>query len=299
MEYVVKASHITKQFGHFKAVDDSSLTIKEGEIFGFIGRNGAGKTTFMKMLSGLTSPTSGEFEVFGAKGADIANQRNKIGNLIEAPGIYHKMTAKQNLHCKALAMGINKKGYEEELLKLVGLENVGRKKAGSFSLGMKQRLGIALAMVGNPKLLVLDEPINGLDPQGIVEIRETLNRLKNEKKMTIMISSHILEELSKVADTFCFIKNGRVVEQLSKEQLDQKNSSYVRIVSNDSNKVVNILGRMGITECRVEENGEVQVLQDLDKSAMMNKALMNEGIEVAEINVIHESLEEYFLEVTN
>ena len=192
-ELLLQTRNLTKQYGRQRAVDDVNMHIKKGAIYGFIGRNGAGKTTCHKMISGLSTPSYGEIEMFGYKGKDLQKVRSRVGCLIEAPGLYGNMSAYDNLNIKCKLTGIKKKGYIEELLKTVGLDTVGEKKTKHYSLGMKQRLGIALALVGEPDLLILDEPINGLDPQGIVEVRETIQKLAKERGMTICISSHILE----------------------------------------------------------------------------------------------------------
>lgn len=186
-ELLLETRNLTKQYGHHKAVDSVDMHIKKGAVYGFIGRNGAGKTTCLKMISGLSKPTCGEIEMFGYKGKDLSKVRSRVGCLIEAPGLYGNMTAYDNLNIKCKLFGIRKEGYIEEILRIVGLEDVGKKKTKHFSLGMKQRLGIALALVGEPDLLVLDEPINGLDPQGIAEIRDMIQRLQKERNMTIWI----------------------------------------------------------------------------------------------------------------
>ena len=186
-ELLLETRNLTKQYGHHKAVDSVDMHIKKGAVYGFIGRNGAGKTTCLKMISGLSKPTCGEIEMFGYKGKDLSKVRSRVGCLIEVPGLYGNMTAYDNLNVKCKLFGIRKEGYIEEILRIVGLEDVGKKKTKHFSLGMKQRLGIALALVGEPDLLVLDEPINGLDPQGIAEIRDMIQRLQKERNMTICI----------------------------------------------------------------------------------------------------------------
>jgi ABC-type multidrug transport system, ATPase component len=184
-ELLLQTRNLTKQYGRHRAVDDVNMHIKKGAIYGFIGRNGAGKTTCLKMISGLSTPSYGEIEMFGYKGKDLQKVRSRVGCLIEAPGLYGNMSAYDNLNIKCKLTGIKKKGYIDELLKTVGLDTVGEKKTKHYSLGMKQRLGIALALVGEPDLLILDEPINGLDPQGIVEVRETIQKLAKERGMTI------------------------------------------------------------------------------------------------------------------
>ena len=190
-EILLQTKALTKQYGHQKAVDNVDIHIKKGAIYGFIGRNGAGKTTCMRMIGGLAKPTSGEISMFGYTGKDLSKVRSRVGCLIEAPGVYPNMTAKENIEMKCRLFGISKKGYAEGILDKVGLLNVGKKKTKNFSLGMKQRLGIGMALVGEPDLLVLDEPINGLDPQGIAEVRDTIQNLCAQQDMTVFISSHI------------------------------------------------------------------------------------------------------------
>ncbi|MGN0370500.1 MAG: ABC transporter ATP-binding protein [Butyrivibrio sp.] len=221
MGYILSTENLTKEYHHFKAVDSVCLHINEGDIYGFIGRNGAGKTTTLKMICGLASPTSGTFSLFGEPYEVLAKNRvfAKVGSLIEEPGIYSDMSAFDNVYLKCICAGIKDKGYAMDLLRLVDLDRTGNKKTKGFSLGMKQRLGIALAMVGDPKLLILDEPINGLDPQGIMEIRETILKLNTEKKTTFIISSHILGELSKIATRYGIIDKGRLIKEFSAEEL--------------------------------------------------------------------------------
>lgn len=298
MEYVLKATDVSKHYGKQAAVDKVSLNIKKGEIFGFVGRNGAGKTSFMKIISGLSTPTSGEFELFGIAGSEMSKHKRRIGNLIENPGIFPNLTAEQNLKCKAIGMGISKPNYEKELLELVGLKDTGRKKVKNFSLGMKQRLGIALALVGEPDFLILDEPINGLDPQGIVEVRNILKKLRDEKNMTIMISSHILDELYKLADSFCFINKGRVIEQVTKEELEAKSTDYVRLIVDNVSKASTILENMGIQNYKVFDDKKFHLYEGLKDTGAINKNLVTNDILVEEIAVVNESLESYYLGLT-
>lgn len=298
MEYAITTNCLTKRYKRNVAVDSVSLHVKKGEIYGFIGRNGAGKTTCMKVICGLASPTAGEVSLFGRTGAQAAECFGKIGNLIENPGIYGNMTAEQNMEAKCILMGIQREGYVQELLKFVGLGDVGRKKAKQFSLGMRQRLGIALALVGEPEILVLDEPINGLDPQGIVEVRETLLRLKTEKNMTIMISSHILEELSKLADTYGIIDNGRLLQEISREELEEKCESFIRIRLDQPQTACTILEGMGISRMRIMDEHTLCVYERLEDSAWMNTALVRGGCSISEIVVIFGQLEDYYLQLT-
>lgn len=299
MEYVVDTWELTKQFGKMKAVDNVSLHIKRGEIYGFIGRNGAGKTTFMKMISGLSTPTSGELTLFGASGSGAAKYHNRIGNLIEQPGLYGGMTAKDNLHLKCLALGIHKTGYEEELLLTVGLENAGKKKVKQFSLGMKQRLGIAMALAGGPDLLILDEPVNGLDPQGIAEIRELLIKLKKEKNMTILISSHILEELYKVADTFGIIHKGVLIQELTKEELDEKCNDYTEVKTKDVEKACPVIEQMGYHDYQVIDMESIHIYDVVAGLGELNMELAKAGCMVESLQVVQDKLEDYFLNLTN
>ena len=297
MDYVVSTKGLTKIYGKHSAVENVSIHIKRGEIYGFIGRNGAGKTTFMKMITGLSTPTSGEISLFGSSGEAMKKQSKRVGNLIEDPGLYPQFSGYQNLKCKALALGIHKEGYIEELLATVGLEHAGKKKVKNYSLGMKQRLGIAMALVGGPDLLILDEPINGLDPQGIAEVRDILLRLRDEQNMTIMISSHILEELYKIADTFGIINKGTLIQELSKEELSEKCSDYIELRCDDVSKACPIVEGLGITNYKVVGNDTIYIYDEVESLGALNKALANGDVMVSLLNVVQEKLENYFLEL--
>ena len=287
-EMLLETRGLTKQYGHHKAVDSVSMHIKKGAIYGFIGRNGAGKTTCLKMISGLSKPTSGEIEIFGYKGKDLQKVRSRVGCLIEAPGLYGNMTAYENLNIKCKLLGIKKADYVEEILKTVGLEQVGRKKTKHFSLGMKQRLGIGLALVGEPDLLVLDEPINGLDPQGIAEVRDTIQRLQKERNMTICISSHILEELSKIATDYGIIHNGSLLQELTRDEL----------TLDDPKRAIPVLDAMGFTSYQVTDKEHIHIFERLSESASLNMELAKAGIPVKGISITSEELEAYFLNLT-
>lgn len=298
MEYAVNTNLLTKKFGQHIAVNQVNLHVKKGEIYGFIGRNGAGKTTCMKMLCGLAAPTAGEVSLFGKQGAQAKELYERIGNLIENPGLYPHMSASENLKCKCLALGIYKKGYIEEILAQVGLQEAGKKKVKKFSLGMKQRLGIGMALLGEPDLLILDEPINGLDPQGIVEVRETLKNLNQKKGMTIMISSHILEELHKVADTFGIIHNGELIQELSREELEEKCNNYIEITAEHTEHICTVLESMGIQNYKAVSSNVIQIYERLEESGWINMELAKQGCVIDAIRVAHEKLENYFLELT-
>ena len=298
MEYVLKTNGLTKQFGKHLAVNQVILHIKRGEIYGFIGKNGAGKTTFMKMASGLSSPSAGEMELFGAKGKEIAEYHSRIGNLIEAPGLYPGMTGAENLKCKIYALGIHKPGYEKELIELVGLAQTGKKKVKNYSLGMRQRLGIAMALIGEPDFLILDEPINGLDPQGMAEIRDMLIRLKEEKNMTIMVSSHILEELYKIADTFGIIHEGRLLQEISREELAAKCSDYAQLTVSDAARACTVLESSGFRQFKVIDSRTVHIYESFDQLGSLNMALVQAGCTVESLHMVQENLENYFLKLT-
>ena len=220
MEYVLKTKELTKRFGGKLAVSNVDMHIREGEVYGLIGENGAGKTTIMRMVAGLASQTNGEIELFDS--SDLNAGRKRIGCVIENPAIYGNMTARENIEVFRRLVGDNRENIAEEILETVGLGDTGKKKAKNFSLGMKQRLSIGIALLGDPDFLILDEPINGLDPTGIAEVRDLITKLNEEKKKTILISSHILGELFKVATHFGVIRKGELVEEFSRDELSEK-----------------------------------------------------------------------------
>jgi len=297
-EILLQTNGLTKKFGNHKAVDHVDLHIKRGAVYGFIGRNGAGKTTFLKMICGLSKPTEGEIEMFGYKGKELEQVRTRVGCLIEAPGLYGNMSAYENLKIKCKLFGISKKGYIEDILKTVGLENTGKKKTKHFSLGMRQRLGIGLALVGEPDLLVLDEPINGLDPQGIAEIRETILKLRDERNMTILISSHILEELSKIATDYGIINNGCLIQEMTHEELMKRCSERMEIVLDEPNNALPVLDKMGFANYQVVDKEHIYIFERLNESAEVNLALAQAGIPVKGISINSEKLETYYLNLT-
>ena len=297
-ELLLQTRNLTKQYGRHRAVDDVNMHIKKGAIYGFIGRNGAGKTTCLKMISGLSTPSYGEIEMFGYKGKDLQKVRSRVGCLIEAPGLYGNMSAYDNLNIKCKLTGIKKKGYIEELLKTVGLDTVGEKKTKHYSLGMKQRLGIALALVGEPDLLILDEPINGLDPQGIVEVRETIQKLAKERGMTICISSHILEELSKLATDYGIIHNGCLVQELTREELMKKCSERIELTLDNPKQAIPVLDDMGFNSYQVIDKEHIHIFERLGESASLHMELAKAGIPVKGISITSEELENYFLRLT-
>ena len=297
-EILLQTSGLTKRYGRHKAVDHVNIHIKKGAIYGFIGRNGAGKTTCLRMISGLAKPTEGEITLFGYQGKELKEVRSRIGCLIEAPGLYGNMTAYENLKIKCRLFGISKPGYIEEILETVGLKDVGKKKTKHFSLGMKQRLGIGLALVGEPDLLVLDEPINGLDPQGIAEVRDTIQSLCDQRNMTVLISSHILEELSKIATDYGIIHNGVLLQELTRDELMKRCSERIEITLECPEAAIPVLDRMGFTSYQVTDKHHIHVFERLNESGVLNMALARAGVPVRGIAVTSEELENYFLNLT-
>lgn len=248
MEYALQTNCLTKKYKSFQALDNLTMHVPKGSIYGFVGKNGAGKTTLIRIICGLQFETKGEFELYGVKSNDpkISKTRRRIGAVVETPSIYLDCSAKDNLRLQYKVLGIpNMKGIDE-ILKIVGLENTGNKKAKNFSLGMRQRLGIAVALCGNPDFLILDEPINGLDPQGIIEIRELLLKLNHDRNITILISSHILDELSRLATCYGFIDNGKIVREMSAEELEASCRKCMRVSVSDMTVLIRVLDEMGV-----------------------------------------------------
>ena len=270
-DYIIETHNLTKKYGSQTSVSHLNIHVKKGRIYGLLGRNGAGKTTTMRMLLGLTAPTSGEVTIFGKPFQ--GNEKNilpHIGCLIESPGLYGNMSAYDNLAVKCRLFGINDKRYIENILKTVGLSNVGKKKTKNFSLGMKQRLGIGMALVGEPDLLVLDEPINGLDPQGIAEVRDTIQNLCAQQDMTVFISSHILEELSKLATDYGIINNGALLQEITREELLSKCSEKITLTVDNPNKAVPVLDKMGFVHYMIVDKNHIDVYERLNDSAALN-----------------------------
>lgn len=294
---VLKTYNITKKYGEQLAVDNVNMTIKKGDIYGFIGQNGAGKTTLIRLITGLIHKSGGEIELLGANEENELNKaRTMVGSLIESPSLYTNMTARENLEVSRLVRNIPGKKCIDEVLELVGLKDVEKKKVKNFSLGMRQRLGIANALMGNPKLLILDEPINGLDPMGIVEIRELLKKINKEKDMTILISSHILSELSELATTYGIISNGKLIEEITAKQLSEKCRQYIDLKVDDTDRAVILLEReLGISDYEVLEDSNIKVFSNLDNVGEVNSLLSRSGIIVESISVKGENLEEYFM----
>lgn len=298
MDYILTTDKLCKFYGDKKACNEVSIHIKKGEVYGLIGRNGAGKTTILKMICGLSTPTSGSFTFMGKKNKEIKKDMKKIGSLIETPGLFPKMTAFQNVKLKCLSLGKSDNEYINSLLDLVGLTNAKNRLAQNFSLGMKQRLGIAIALVGDPEFIVLDEPINGLDPQGIAEMRTIIHKLSKERGITIIVSSHILEELVKVADSFGIIHDGQLMDEFTSEELNDRCSSYLHLKVSNKAKTTSILKKMNITNFEITDNGEFKVKDEIQDTSKLVAALVEDGIGVYEITHKQITLEEYYLSRT-
>ncbi|WP_019680937.1 ATP-binding cassette domain-containing protein [Ruminococcus flavefaciens] len=294
MDYVLQTRDLCKKYGSFKALDNLTINVPKGSIYGLVGRNGAGKTTLIRIVTGLNHPSSGEFIFYGVKNNDgkILEARRKMGAVVETPSLHPNMTARDNLIQQTKALGISDEKIDD-ILKLVGLANTGKKKAKNFSLGMRQRLGIAFSLVGDPEFLVLDEPINGLDPQGIIEVREMITRLNQEKGITILISSHILDELSRLATHYAFIERGHVIKEMSAEELENASRTFVHINVNDTKILADVLGGMGI-EFRICSPNEADIYTPVQVTPLV-LALNDKNCIVNSMSEHHESLENYFM----
>lgn len=294
-EIVLQTTQLSKRYGNFTALDNADMTVYREDIYGLIGRNGAGKTTIMKIITGLTEKSGGEYEIFGKKGAAADKEKRRIGCLIENPAFFGGMTAYQNLKYYALQKGITDKKQIDEALALVNLTEVKNKKYRKFSLGMKQRLGIALAVMDNPDLVILDEPINGLDPIGISELRDTFKKLSREKGVTLIISSHILSELYMVANRFLFIEKGRVLKEITKEELDIECMRCHVVRTDDTKRAAALIEqKLNITNYKVIDSGELRIYDENVKTDELNRMLIQNNVNVSGIFETGISLEDYF-----
>lgn len=297
--YIIETKNLTKVYGEQKSVDNLSIHVKKGRIYGLLGRNGAGKTTTMKMLLGLTKPTGGTIEIFGQ---NIKTNEKKvlprIGSLIESPGFYPNLTGTENLEIFAKLRGVPKKTAVKDALEVVGLPFKDKKLFSQYSLGMKQRLAIALAIMHDPELLILDEPINGLDPIGIAEVRKFIRDLCDVQGKTIIISSHILSEISLLADDIGIIDQGKLLEEGSLEDLEGRNGKYIRFVVSDTGQAARVLEREFHTRNFIVEKEKSLRLYDLDISvASVNRSFINSGIDVYEAYRSENTLEDYFKKI--
>lgn len=296
VDYVVATNGLTKSFKGKNAVENVDMRVRKGDIYGFIGRNGAGKSTTLKMLCGLVYPNSGEIELFNGSVKDEMTRR-RIGILVEEAGLYPNLTARENMILKARYLGMTSDDGVDKALKLMNIADTGKKKVKNFSMGMKQRLGIAMALLGNPDLLILDEPINGLDPEGIREIRECLQHLNEEDGKTIIISSHILGELSKLANRYGIIKDGRLVQQMTKEELDEKCRDYLKLEVDDAERASVVISEK-FPEISYEVFGDNQIhIYGFTESGTLTALLVEHQISVLSCAFHRMDLEQYFLEL--
>lgn len=295
MDYILTAKGLSKHYKRFKALDNFDMHVPKGAIYGFVGRNGAGKTTLIRLICGLQEPTGGGFSLYGIPNDDkqIVNARRRMGAVVETPSIYLDMTAEDNLKQQYRILGLPSFEGIDDLLRLVGLEHTGKKKARNFSLGMKQRLGIAIALAGDPDFLVLDEPTNGLDPQGIIEMRELILKLNREHQITVLISSHILDELSRLATHYGIIDNGRMVKELSADELNAACRKCLRVEVSDTKPLVRVLDGMGV-DYQVLSVTEADIYAKVNIT-QLTMALAKEGAELLSVQERDESLESYFV----
>lgn len=297
MEYVLTTNALNKQYRNFKALNGLTMHVPKGAIYGFVGKNGSGKTTLIRLICGLQAPTSGDYTLYGVKNSsrDVSKARRRMGAVVETPSIYLDMTAEDNIKEQYRILGLPSFDGVSELLALVGLQDTGKKKAKNFSLGMRQRLGIAVALAGDPDFLVLDEPINGLDPQGIIEMRELILKLNREKQITVLISSHILDELSRLATHYGFIDGGRMIKEISAEEMENACRKCVRVEVSDINALCRVLDGMGMEYNILSEN-KADIFAKVNVS-QLTLALMKENCEVISMQERDESLESYYVSV--
>lgn len=294
MSYVLQTSNLTKKYKKQTALNNVNINIKKGDIYGLIGKNGAGKTTLMKIVCGLIHSTHGEIKLF--ESTDLNKQRKRIGCVIEQPVIYPLMTAREILTYYNKLLGISDYSNIDDLLDLVGLENAGNKKTKNFSLGMKQRLSIAISLIGNPDFLILDEPINGLDPSGILEIRELLLKLNYERDITILISSHILGELTKVTTKYGIIKDGNLIDEFESKDLEIRCKRYISLKVDDIDKATYIIkNNIKSTDYKVFNENRIHIYDYLDKPEEVNKELVKNGVLVSHIALEGDDIEAYFI----
>ena len=295
MDYALQTDRLCKTYRHYHALNGLTMNVPRGSIYGFVGKNGAGKTTLIRLICGLQKPTSGKFTLDGVQSTerDILKIRRRMGAVVETPSIYLGMTAEDNLKQQYRILGLPSYDGLRELLELVGLSDTGKKKAKDFSLGMRQRLGIAIALAGSPDFLILDEPVNGLDPQGIIEIRELIQKLNRERGITVLISSHILDELHRLATWYGFIDQGKIVKEMSAEELDAVCRQYLRVTVSNMTALKKVLDKRNLEYSVVSEK-EADIYDAIGISELTH-ALDAEDCLILSVSEQSESLENYFV----
>ena len=299
-DVILETKNLTKKFKNVCALDNVSVTLHKNHIYGFIGENGAGKSTFMKIVSGLAFPTAGEYSLFDeTEPKKIEKKRKLVGTIIEEPALYPKYTVWRNVELQRIIVGNPDKSITDKVIEMVGLSDAKDRKAKYLSMGRKQRLGIAIAMVGNPQLLILDEPINGLDPKNIVALRNMLKKINEENECTIFVSSHILSELYLLATDFIFIHHGRIIETTTHEELEEKCSQYIVVRDDNIPETVAILEKnFPDVSYKVTADDTVKIFGKPDMKAELSKHLMEAGIVISELSEKELSLEDYFMTLT-
>lgn len=294
MSYIIETENLCKRYGKHYVVNNVNMHVEEGSVYGFVGENGSGKTTIMRLLMGLANATKGSYRLFGEdnKSHKIHDIRKQISAIVEAPSLVPTMNAKDNLKYAAMYYGIKDFSIIDDVLTQVGLEDTGNKKVKNFSLGMRQRLGIAVLLLNEPKLMLLDEPLNGLDPAGIAEVRDLIIKL-NKKGITILISSHILSELEKVATCYGFIKKGNLLKEISAQDLADQCNKSISIKYDDMNKLEIALKKIGIVQYKITTTHAY--IYDEIKPTLLLKKLSNEGLEIDDIQTNESSVEDYYL----
>ncbi len=300
MEEILQTEKLTKKYGSVTVLDNVTIRLQKEHIYGFIGGNGAGKSTLMKIIMGLVDPTEGTYSIFGKeKASDRERMRKKIGSMIEAPALYHGFSVMKNLELQRILTGNPDKESCDRILDMVGLSEVKHKKVHTLSMGMKQRLGIALALIGNPQLLILDEPINGLDPKSIVVLRSILQRLNEEKGVTIFVSSHILSELYLLATDYIFIHKGKIIDVLTQDELKTKCQKYICIQTDDVPLALTVLDKtMRKPEYKVVSDNTIHLYSGFDNIERISRAFIQNEIVVTQLSVMEQTLEDYFMTIT-
>src|SRR5690606_13577826 len=295
---ILKATNVSKIYGKHRALDKVSIEIKRGMIYGLIGENGAGKSTFMRTVMGLITIDEGSIELFGETGTKgLQRARRKMGQSIETPALYPELTARDNLRVQAANGGVSDREIDD-LLQLMNISNTGKKKAKNFSLGMRQRLAIASTLITNPEFLILDEPTNGLDPSGIVEMREIIQRLVTERGITVLLSSHLLDELSQLATHYGILHEGKLIREFSKEELARETRRYIELETTEVEHAIVVLDELGIKDYQVVNGTEINIYERLDDVAAINRSLVLAKVNVSRIGTTRQKLEDYFLQLT-